>query len=354
MEKTLNNSIYDLIVIGNGIAAQSFLWNLQQKFSKDRNSQNISIAQVYSEKLAPACSLRSSATISLNGIEEDVSPLGNDMRKSFFLFDDLVKTHHPEGVEEVSRVVISTNDNDTKKLTRRYKTLSTISSDKLKTTYPGTEYPSYIISPLVFSQWLQKKTTLLKTTVPLFVKNMDKVEDYYLLTLEDGSVLKGKKILFAIGAFSKIFEKFLSASGSESNESKNTIKAGSFFERQMDLGPKSFYLSIDGHQVLYRKNAAESTLIIGSATTIGAYEAPDLVGLSILFKKLKDVLKIEIGEMTDFKITTGLRHKGPKRMLISQALDENQTLFRVNGLYKNGYTMGFLASLKMVDLIFSK
>ena len=55
--------------------------------------------------------------------------------------------------------------------------------------------------------------------------------------------------------------------------------------------------------------------------------------------------------MSDYKVTTGLRHKGPKRMLISESLNSEQTLFRINGLYKNGYTMGFLAGQRMVELI---
>ena len=86
MEKTSNIGIYDLAVIGNGIAAHSFLWNLSN--TEVSRSQNFSIAHIYSEKLAPACTLRSSATVSLNGIEADVSTLGNDMREAFFMFDD--------------------------------------------------------------------------------------------------------------------------------------------------------------------------------------------------------------------------------------------------------------------------
>jgi hypothetical protein len=350
MKNLPNNAVFDLVIIGNGIAAQSFLWNLQHK-TQARNSQNFSIAHVYSEKIAPACSLKTSSTVSLNGIDEDVSPLGNDMRKAYFLFENLVKKYSPEGVEEVPRVVISTNDNDTKKLTRRYKALSSITSDKIKNSYPGIQYPSYVISPGLFLLWLKQNTKIEKTTIEMFVKNMEKVSDLYQLTLEDGSFIQAKKVLFATGAFSKIFEKFHAPLNSESIEIKNTIKAGSYLERQMDLGPKSFYISIDGHQALYRKNKYESTLIIGSATTIGAYEVPDLISLSKIFSKMKDLLAVEIGQMSDFKIVTGLRHKGPKRMLLCEALDENKTLFRINGLYKNGFTMAFLAAEKMAQLL---
>jgi len=350
MQNSSNIEIYDLAVIGNGIAAQSFLWNLSLQESK---SQNFSIAHIYSEKLAPACTLRSSATVSLNGIEADVSTLGNDMREAFFMFDDLFKTHRPNGVEVVPRTVVSTNENDTKKLTRRYKTLKKINSNRLNCELDGAEYNSYIITPEVFTKWLRSNTQIKKDEFLLFLKNLEKKDDVYHLILEDGKIIKAKKILFAMGAYAKIFEKFLAPTGAESIEIKNTIKAGSYFEQNIDLGDKSFYLSIDGHQVLYRKNSFESKLIIGSATTIGAFEAPDYQALAAIFNKVKTLLTFDLGEMSDFKLVTGLRHKGPKRLLICEALDEDKSLFRINGLYKNGYTLGFLASKRMVNLIFN-
>ena len=352
MQNSSNIEIYDLAVIGNGIAAQTFLWNLSQM---DCISQNFSVAHIYSEKLAPACTLRSSATVSLNGIDEDVSPLGNDMREAFFMFDDLFKKHSPQGVEEVTRTVVSTNESDTKKLTRRYKTLKTVESKLIKNQFEGAQYSSYIITPKVFTQWLSDNTQIKKTNFELFLKDLNKYNDHYQLILENGEVVRAKKILFAMGAYSLIFEKFLLPLEAESAEVKNSIKAGSYFEKNCDLGKDSFYLSIDGHQVLYRKNAYESKLIIGSATTMGAYEVPDYQALSLIFNKVKPLLTFDIGEMTDFKVITGLRHKGPKRLLISECIDdgEQKSLFRINGLYKNGYTMAFLASKRMLNLIFN-
>lgn len=350
MENSTGKIIYDLVVIGNGIAAQFFLWNLS---NSDSISQNFSIAHVYSNEIAPPCSLRSSATVSLNGIEEDVSPLGNDMREAFFLFDNLYKNQRPEGVESVTRVVVSTNENDTKKLTRRYKTLIEVKNSRLKNVYPGAEYNSYIITPEVFSNWISSKITVNKTVYPFFVRDITKVEDVFQVKLHSGEVVTAKKILFAIGAYSKIFEKFYSPPESESIEIKNMIKAGTYLERSIDLGDKSFYLSIDGNQVLYRKNSYESKLIIGSATTIGPYETPDVITLQALVTKLKDLLTFDLGSYADFKLVTGLRHKGPKRMVICEAIDSEKKLFRINGLYKNGYTLGLLGAKRMVDLITS-
>lgn len=350
MENSANTEIFDLAVIGNGIAAQSFLWNLSHR---ERKSQDFSIAHVYSEKLAPACTLRSSATVSLNGINEDVSALGNDMREAFFMFDNFFKQYRPEGVESVIRTVVSTNENETKKLTRRYEKLNTVISDKLKDQFSGTQYDSYMVTPEIFTKWLSDNTKIKKTDFPLFLKNLKKCDDVYHLFLENGQTIKAKKILFAMGAYSKIFENFFLPLGAESIEAKNSIKAGSYFEKNCDLGNDSFYFSIDGIQVLYRKNAHENKLIIGSATALGAYELPDYAVLEELFMKVKALLTFEIGEMSDFKIITGLRHKGPKRLLICDCIDgEEKTLFRINGLYKNGYSMGFLASKRMLDLIF--
>lgn len=350
MRKSEGKIIYDLAVIGNGIAAQSFLWNLS---TGDSKSQNFSIAHVYSKEIAPPCSLRTSATVSLNGIEEDVSQLGNDMREAFFLFQDLYKKHRPEGVEEVIRTVVSTNENDTKKLTRRYKTLIDVKSDRIKNVYPGAEYNSFIITPEVLSAWFVKENSVEKTDYPFFVKDINKVGDDYQIEFPNGEFIVAKKILFAVGAYGKIFEKFYLPPESESLEVKNMIKAGSYLEREIDLGDKSFYLSIDGHQVLYRKNNFESKLIIGSVTTVGAFEVPDIAELMALINKLKDLLTFDLGNFSDFKVVTGLRHKGPKRLLIASAIDSEGRLFRINGLYKNGFTLGLLAAKRMNKLIFT-
>ena len=350
MENKTQTNIYDLAIIGNGIAAQYFLWNLSNEESK---SQNFSIAHIYSKEVAPPCSLRSSATVSLNGIEEDVSQLGNDMREAYFLFSDLYKNYHPKGVQEVIRTVVSTNENETKKLTRRYKELTMISSSLLNKTYPGAEYGAYVITPNIFSEWLSENILLKKDIFPFFVKDMTEVRDLFHLKLQNGEVVVAKKILFATGAFAKIFERFYAPPEAESIELKNMIKSGSYLERDIDLGSKSFYLTIDGHQVLYRCNALERKLIIGSVTTVGAYEAANPFELNCLFNSLKDLLSFDIGFISDFKIVTGLRHKGPKRLLISEALDSGKRIFRINGLYKNGYTLGLLAAKRMKELIFT-
>lgn len=343
-------SVYDLVVIGNGIAAQFFLWNLSSQESK---SQNFSIAHVYSNEITPACSLKSTATVSLNGIEENVSQLGDDMREAYFLFENLFNTHKPQGVQEVKRTVLATNEDEIKKLNRRYKKLIDIKSEYVNSNYSGAEYNSFMITPEVFSEWLIKSITVKKDNFPFFVRDVSEEGVELIVKLQNGEVLRAKKILFATGAFAKIFEKFYLSSEAESIELKNMIKAGFYLERSIDLGNQSFYLTIDGNEVLYRKNSSESKLIIGSHTAIGAYEVPDVAALTALIAKLSKLLTFDIGVYSDFKLMTGLRHKGPKRLLICETIDLKKRMFRINGLYKNGFTLGLLAAKRMQNLIFN-
>jgi hypothetical protein len=361
MEKTpISDKIYDLIVIGNGIAAQTFLWNLSQKFINANKSQNFSIAHVYSEIMAPSCSLRSSATVSLNGIEEDVSSLGDELREGFFLFDQMVKDHNPDGVHLLERVVVATVESEVKKIKRRYKELDTISEFLIKEQHPGVRLPSYLIEPENLLRWLDKETKLKKDNYNVFVKNLEKSLTFYVLTTEDKKEIKAKKIIFATGSFAKIFSGFFKLDipkifDPETNEEiphipfeyKNTIKSGSFLEQKIDLGEKPFFLTIDGHQVLYKPG---KILQLGSVTGIGAFEAPDLVSLMELYRHLKDKISFSIGEFSDFKIVTGLRHKGPRRLLLAHK-DPNENIFWINGLYKNGYTLSALGAQKILKLL---
>lgn len=353
MEKKRSKNIYDLAVIGNGIAAQSFLWNLSMN-TNFNGGEPYSIAHLYTEKIAPPCSLRSSATVSLNGVEEDVSPLGNDLREAYYLFENFFNQHCPEGVEKIKRSVLSTNENDTAKLKRRYKALSWIEPNNIKGKYLGIEYFSYVITPKDFLKWMTSQIKIPKDNFPYMVKDIIKNKEDFTIVLQDESTLLTKKILFATGAFSKIFENFYLFSKENSFEEKNAIKSGTYLERDLYLGEKSFYITIDGNLLLYRKNCNENKLIIGSLSNEGAYEFPDIKSLSELLLKLNEIVTFDLGHIKDYSIVTGLRHKGKKRMLICTSLDDEKKIFTLNGLYKNGYSLSFLGAKRMQSLIFNK
>ncbi len=336
---------YDLIIIGNGIAAQTFLWNLGKKHLSDANKrQNFSIAQVYNEKLAPSCTLRSTATVSLNGIEENVSELGNDLRDSFHLFENLFKTEHPDGIIPVKQTLIYSNANDRAKMIRRFKDLDTITSSHFKSVHEGKILDSFLLQPEILALWFIKDSGLSPKLFPLFLKNfsVNSENKIYELTLENQQVLNAKRVVFANGAYAKIYAHFFTSDILPFDESKNTIKAGSFLERSIDLGSVSFLLTIDQSQVSYK--APEKKIVIGTSMTVGNIEAPDVAVLNEVFLKCQSFVNFDLGEFQDYQFVTGLRHKGPRRKYIAGKIHPDHEVFQINGFYKNGYTLSLLAA----------
>lgn len=338
------DTIYDLVVIGNGIAAQVFLWNLFE----DIKCQDFSVAHISDEKMAPSCTRRSSATVSLNGISEDVSPLGNDMRTAYFLFKNFVEEFKPEGVIQVDRHVIATNESDEKKLIRRYKKIDSITSPYFKKTHSGVIYPSYLINNDNYHTWLQKYSQKKTETFNLFIKNIKKNDDgLFICESSCQKAITAKKVLLATGAYAKIFNGFFQDITGSDKEIKNEIKAGTYLEKEIKLPFDSFYLSIDSYNILYKSNILQ----IGSSSVLGAFEAAPLVECEEVLKHCQKYVNFELGQMSEYKKITGLRHKAPKRMIECAESKVTLGLYHINGLYKNGFSMSFLSAKRLLELL---
>lgn len=338
------DTIYDLVVIGNGIAAQIFLWNLFE----DIKCQDFSVAQISDEKLAPACTLRSSATVSLNGISEDVSPLGNDMRAAYYLFEKFVEEHHPDGVIKVDRHVISTNENDENKLIRRYKKVEQINSPFFNMSHRGVIYPSYLINNDFYHSWLQRHSSKSVDSFNLFIKNIKKNDEgFFECESSCQQVVIAKKVLLATGAYAKIFNGFFYDLTGIDKESKNEIKAGTYLEKEIVLPFNSFYLSIDSYNILYKSNILQ----IGSTSVLGAFSSAPLVECNEILKHCQKYVSFDLGEISEYQKITGLRHKAPKRMIECSESLVTPGLFHFNGLYKNGFSMSFLGARKIINLL---
>lgn len=336
--------IYDLIVVGNGLAAQTFLFELFNQKSTVIKNQNFSVGQVYSDEISPPCSVRTTATVALSGIEEGISPLGNELRESYFLFEKFFETHKPLGVEKVNQFILHSNAEEKEKLTRRYKTLSPIVADFLREEMTGVEMESYQISPQTFKSWLEEKIGSFEIDRNKnFVRSMELNDlGHVELTLLNGQILTAKKILLATGAYSKIFSSFFKTSEMDATG----VLAGSYLERSVDLQRPSFFITLDGNKCVYRSN--EKQLVIGSVSQKGAFESADFEELKSIVKLFKDHLKIDIGEMDDYKMITGLRHKGRQRRPIYKALDSEKKIIMISGFYKNGFTFSHLAAREIL------
>lgn len=337
--------IYDLVVIGNGLAAQVFLHTL---FTNVNKSQNYSVAQIFSEELAPACSLRSTASVSLSGIEEGISELGDELSKSFFYFEEFYRTHSPAGIESIEQYVAAFSERENEKNQRRYKHLDDLTHPFFIKSLRGKKLQSYIVSPEQLTQWFEDKLE----TFPLkrlrhFVQSVSKkTDDLNECHLLGGEKVFAKKILFCTGAYAKIHAQFF---GMDKTLERTQVVAGSFLERSVDLNCDSFYFTLDGHNLIYRKS--DHKLILGSVSTKGAVASADFLELAQLLEFFKTLLNLPLGEMSDFFVTTGLRHKGIKRRPFYQALDADNRLFLMSGLYKNGYSFPYYVAHEILKKI---
>lgn len=333
--------IYDLLVVGNGHAAQTFLFEL----FNFNNNQNFSVAQVYADEISPPCSLRTTATVALSGIEEGISPLGDELRTSYFLFEEFFKKHRPDGISPVVQYILHSKEEEKEKLLRRYQELKPIESSLFQTEMSGVEMDSYLISPEKLKDWLDKKcdSHLKLSRIKNFVKAIEKTEAGFVeCTLLNGDVLVSKKILLATGAYSKIFSTFFSCE----EMAPTSILAGSYLERLVDFDCPSFFLTLDGNKCVYRSE--EKKLVIGSVSEKGAFTTGDFEGLKTLVTLFQKHLALDIGRLEDFKMVTGLRHKGRQRRPIYKALDAEKKIFMISGLYKNGFTFAHLAAREVL------
>jgi hypothetical protein len=342
--------IYDLLVVGNGLAAQTLLYELIRALElKDMNCQNFTVAQIFSEQLAPACSIRSTSTISLNGIEEGISDLGDSLRKGFFAFEAFQKEHSLSFVEPVKQFITATDKLKLESLQRRYKTLTSINHSNLKTSFDGVELNSYLVCPEMLQDWFNNQ---------IQKSNMHRIEDFLLKTsinsegiieslTHNGATIKSKKIVFCTGAYAAIFSRFFPEDLIKVNQQ---VVAGSYLQKNIKL-PESFILTVDGYNLLYRKS--DEMMVLGSASTKGAICSNEFSELKNIFNKMKDICSIDLGEFEDFKVLTGLRHKASKRIPVCGFADESKRIGLINGLYKNGYSLPFHFSKIMVKELLS-
>jgi len=342
--------IYDLIVVGNGLAAQTFLFELFRYLKLDvKKSQNYSVAQVFSEDVTPSCSVRSTASVSLSGIAEGVSELGDDLRKSFYLFEGFVNQENPLGVEKVKQFITFSSEAEKEKLLRRYKNLDSIKSSLFKSEFLGVELDSYIVSPPLYRDWFNGKISLENIDRKIgFLKTLTSdAEGLLSCELNNGETLKAKKVVLCTGAYAKIFSQFYAAT--EEIQATQVV-SGAYLQKKIDLPSPSFYLTIDGHNLIYR--SMDQTLILGSASMKGAFLASDYAKLNEIFEIVCKLLNFSVGNFSEFKTVVGLRHKAPKRKSISRAINSDKSIYMINGFYKNGYSFGHLCAERVVKDIF--
>ncbi len=321
----------DFIVLGRGIGALSYLFELSRSYSP---LQKKKILVISAQNLAPTCSSNTTSTVSLTGIQTGVSPLGDILFHSYEHFKNIIYPEFKDSntIEKVTKKHFFINDLE--KAKKRFQNVSNLCDPYLKTAMPGVlEADSFLIYPNQYQLVLEKKIQE-KLDIEFaddFILDIKTTDRFTLIS--KGAEYHCEFLLDARGAYQKVFENF---SHQKINEK---VVEGCFLEINIKLNCASFYYVFDELNLLYRSITQE--LIIGSSSFEGNQMIANLATLSEKYNRLKDYLNLDLPPFESFQFKSGLRSKGPKRM---PKLVTKENYYRMSGLYKNAYSTAMYLS----------
>ena len=151
-----------------------------------------------------------------------------------------------------------------------------------------------------------------------------------------GKYLRGKLLFLASGAYVKRDNKFFP---------KNPFIAGSSVVKgsygifdDIDLGESGFVFSCGKANLVYRREVKQ--VVIGGTTDRDEGWGPDSKAVQEQYKIVSKFFSLP--PFNCIRLGAGLRHRGAKRMPFWGRLSEN--VYGILGLYKNGWSLSFLAA----------
>ena len=340
--------MYDLTVIGNGIAANLFLLEILKK-------KNQKVLQIHSEEQAPPCTQFSTGTVFLKGVEMGRSPLGDLIYRSYEEASDFFKKNKPPGVNIASLFYVCDGKKDTQEdFIRRFKTVEPINDFAPTPYFPnekewGKAWQGYIINPTAFRGYLNKSKNdcgqgQLEVKEDLLV-GVENGSDHITLRLLSGEVITTKKLILCTGAYTKLFEAIYPEMPVINN---SKVVPGSYLEADnIDLGESSFVLARSGQNLIY--HAEFRKLIVGATHQMDETQAPDFKKLQSAHLNFSNLINIKLPPFESFAIKSGLRHRGVKKLPFWGRLEGE--IYGIFSLYRNGLTFPFLAARELSESI---
>lgn len=328
--------IYDKLIIGAGVAAFGYLDALKA-------NQKNKIGIIDGKRILGSCSESSTSVVSLSGIEENVSPLGDLLYRSFFKADSFFKIHKPDGVDYGKKIYLSANDVEQKILLERHKNPIWISS------FNGLSFnqqsfiveDAYIIDPISFLSWWEKRLSLKFN--PSFITDTvigyQKLEsNLFEVELHSKKRLKARQLILASGAGSTYVPLH--------DKTLRKLKIGHFVKWSLpEIDVDSFCLSYKQNNLVWRKSSKELLLSVqDNDEGILLAEKENFWHLYQLFLSYCSWMpRLEKGE-----VIVGSRSKGKKRMPLACELEKG--VFYIGDFYKNGYSFCFELGEQLVKL----
>ena len=299
--------MFDLTVIGNGIAANLFLMEFY------KNHRNKRVLQIFENKICPTCSTSNTGTVFLPGVEPNVSPLGDIIYNSFLVAKDFFERNNPAGVEKAPFFYLCHGEKDSpEEFKRRFQSVEEVQplfNTKLgmKSTALGKVWNGFIIDPIPFLNYLlTRKLDVANGNLEIredLVVGLQKEKTGLSLQLLGGQLVRTRRLVLCTGAYTKTFEAIL-----PQNQviSKSKIVPGSYLEKEgVDLGEHSFSIYRKGQNLVY--HGKNKKLVLGATRQKEGIEACDFTYLKEVFENFKELLGHWIPPLESFEIRSGNR-----------------------------------------------
>jgi hypothetical protein len=319
----------DILVVGNGLAA----WGVLNRFAEIKS--DLKITQVSQEKVLPSCALKSTATVSLNGIQKNISPLGDLLYDSFFTTTSLIEKWGTGTIEKAEHLHLGNSD----KIKQRFHTLENIEKSYLKSSHLGARGDVYLFNPSEFYDWFNHH---IKKQIQNLSEYNDLVTDFkvdgnnvFVETLS-GRRFLSKKLILTTGAWGR-------------GKTGGKLVCGHYLSWHNCDFEESFLISLNQHNLIYNKST--KLLMLGGTSNSDEVSLADVEKLKSMYQCFVEIFRSELPAVENAKLSYGVRQKGKKRMPYWGKLQESDNIYTIHSLYKNGYTLGWELGKRIVDQI---
>lgn len=330
---------YDLIIVGAGLAAKTFLLRLSILIRSGEYAQIPKVLVISEQRSYPTCSLNSTATVSKLGLQKGVGALGDQLLEAFEAFEEMLPEIRKDCFEKaVHYQILSGEAHD---FERRYGKTEALSKNLSHLRAAKSE--NYLVCPDRLLKFMSEKAKE--------VLDYDELETSVRAVKENGEVItlggkfEGERVLIAAGAAG---EDLISDSFREIKEGK--LASGTFLSWSCEnplreLGP-SWQLGIGKFNVIYR--ALDQILLLGG-TNSGEISHTHLAHMKEQYDKANLILRGSLPAFGAAKFNVGERSKLSGRKTFWGPLPGHENIYAIRGLYKNGYSLSFLAAKNLLD-----
>ena len=289
-----------MIIVGKGVAGSTLAYLAREQ------KPNLKIALLHSSRNQP-CSLHSTGIVSTFGMEPGSSLRADHICTAVAKAEKFFAKKHPPGVERVPHLY----------------------------AHSDRENHCYLISPDKYLNWLEEQTHC-----DFWEEHVEEVEEGRIKTFS-GKIFEGKVIVLASGAYIKKENKLFPA---HPYVAESSVVKGSYgiFEN-INWKKTSFVFSCGKANLVYRRE--DNKVIIGGTTDREEGVKPNVEALEHCYNTLADFFDLPL--FNTIEPGVGLRHRGRKRMPYWGGLTKN--VYGILGLYKNGWSLAFLAAEELLQ-----